>query len=341
MNTPKPTPSDQQPLVSVLICAYNTECYIEESVRAVMNQTYSNLEIIIVNDGSTDNTKKILDALALEDSRIKVINNEKNLGIINSSNIGLKHVNGDYIAKTDSDDMAKPYWIEKIMGSLLSNNEIIAMGSYISLLRSNNGGKLGQAHQTGEIWKVPLTHDEISKRMLFQNPMNNPTMIIRSKVFKEYNILYDLNYPYAEDYKFWFEVSKVGIMTNYPEALVHYRLHENQTSSVHHIKQTETAKKIRKEAINHYFKKIGIPYCLGKHINSNEIKIIINEISKIEPIEYDTLFNILYDCYMSMDKYNFSDFISFIKHGYKYLTAKQRRKVIKKFISPHKYAMPL
>ena len=113
--------SNKLPLVSVLICVYNTEKYIEEAIRAVLNQTYSNLEVIIVNDGSTDSTLDILTNLALQDSRIKIINNKNNKGFINSLNIGIQHINSEYVARTDADDVTEQYWIEKIMKQLLSN----------------------------------------------------------------------------------------------------------------------------------------------------------------------------------------------------------------------------
>ena len=247
------------PLVSVLICAYNTEKYIEEAVKAVLKQTYSNLEIIIVNDGSTDSTLDILTNLALQDSRIKIINNEYNKGFINSLNIGIQHTNSEYIARTDADDITDKHWIEKIMGELLSNNDIIAMGSYVSILSESNSGKVGKHYKTGDVWKTPLTHHEIVEKMLFKNPIHNNTMIVRSKVFKEHNLRFDLGYKHAEDYKFWFEVSKLGKLANYPEVLAYYRLHELQTSSLYNIEQVNTEKKIRREIISHYLNDMKIP----------------------------------------------------------------------------------
>ncbi|HHE3510640.1 glycosyltransferase family 2 protein [Pasteurella multocida] len=110
---------ENKPLVSVLICAYNVEKYIEECINAVINQTYKNLEIIIVNDGSSDNTYFLLKKLAEKDNRIKILNFNNHIGIISALNEGLKEIAGEYIARTDSDDITKPDWIEKILTCML------------------------------------------------------------------------------------------------------------------------------------------------------------------------------------------------------------------------------
>lgn len=329
------------PLVSVLICAYNTEAYIEEAVKAVLKQTYSNLEIIIVNDGSTDSTLDILTNLALQDSRIKIINNEYNKGFINSLNMGIQHTNSEYIARTDADDITDKHWIEKIMGQLLSNNDIIAMGSYISILSENNSGKIGKHYKTGDIWKTPLTHSEIVEKMLFKNPIHNNTMIVRSKVFKEYNLRFDPNYKHAEDYKFWFEVSKLGKLANYPEVLAYYRLHESQTSSLYNIEQVNTAKKIRREIISYYLKSLEIPFSINEEISYTMMEEIIKKSKKITIKNKDLFSYIIYEGYLSLKEYNFPGFISFLKYGYKFMSSKQTRRIIRKFIRPSKYEAPL
>lgn len=119
---------ENKPLVSVLICAYNVEKYIEECINAVINQTYKNLEIIIVNDGSSDNTYFLLKKLAEKDNRIKILNFNNHIGIISALNEGLKEIAGEYIARTDSDDITKPDWIEKILTCMQNDPKIIAMG---------------------------------------------------------------------------------------------------------------------------------------------------------------------------------------------------------------------
>ncbi|HDR1538683.1 TPA: glycosyltransferase family 2 protein, partial [Pasteurella multocida] len=128
-------------------------------INAVINQTYKNLEIIVVNDGSSDSTLSKLHSLSEKDSRIKIINNSKNLGFISSLNIGIEYVSGDYVARTDADDITKPDWIEKILGCLEKEKHIIAMGSYIQVLsEQGNGSNLSNYYEDGQIWKNPTEH---------------------------------------------------------------------------------------------------------------------------------------------------------------------------------------
>lgn len=326
-----PSKTLKEPLVSVLICAYNVEKYIDECILSIINQTYSNLEIIIVNDGSNDLTLEHLEKFSQEDKRIRIINNQYNLGFINSLNIGLDYTSGEYIARMDADDIAKPYWIENIVSYLEKNKNIIAMGAYLEILVEEKSGIIGAKYKNGDIWKNPLCHNEIVEAMLFGNCMHNNTMIMRAYIYHKHKLKFDLHYLYAEDYKFWSEVSRIGELANYPKPLVIYRLHENQTSSIRNKEQNETAKKIKRENITDYLKNIGIK------LN------IINNISllKIEDIQdrtgQDILNKIFYEMYMSLDNYGAREFTHFMKFHRKIFNFRQKVKIVKKFIRQRKY----
>ncbi|HDR1936400.1 TPA: glycosyltransferase family 2 protein, partial [Pasteurella multocida] len=160
------------PLISVLICAYNSEKYIERSIRSVMKQTYKNLEIIIINDGSSDNTFSIIERLSREDRRIRIINNDKNIGLISSLNIGIENFNGEYLARIDSDDFAKPQWIAKLFTFLDENKDIVLVGSYLEIFSEDeNGSILSFDCKNGDIWRYPTDDNEIRERMFFHNPI--------------------------------------------------------------------------------------------------------------------------------------------------------------------------
>ncbi|MEX4575213.1 glycosyltransferase family 2 protein [Haemophilus influenzae] len=315
---------ENPPLVSVIVCAYNAEQYIDESISSIINQSYKNLEIIVINDGSTDLTLSHLEEISKLDKRIKIISNKYNLGFINSLNIGLGCFSGKYFARMDADDIAKPSWIEKIVTYLEKNDHITAMGSYLEIIVEKECGIIGSKYKTGDIWKNPLLHNDICEAMLFYNPIHNNTMIMRANVYREHKLIFNKDYPYAEDYKFWSEVSRLGCLANYPEALVKYRLHGNQTSSVYNHKQNEVAKKIKGENITYYLNKIGI-----------DIKVI-NSVSLLEIYHVDksnkVLKSILYDMYMSLDKYTITSLLHFIKYHLKLCDLKQNFKIIKKFI---------
>lgn len=110
-----------EPLVSIIIPAYNAYLHIDNCIHSIVNQTYNDLEIIIINDGSTDKTLDLLNKWRVLDKRIKVLNQE-NSGVSNSRNIGIKISTGDYLAFVDSDDTISKYYIEFLIKSKLENS---------------------------------------------------------------------------------------------------------------------------------------------------------------------------------------------------------------------------
>ena len=122
-------------LISVIVPVYNTEKYIEKCVMSILNQTYKNLEIILIDDGSTDNSPQICDSLAEKDNRITVIH-QPNGGVSSARNIGLDNTHGDYITFVDSDDYIEPNMIEFLSENIGDTN--IAMCGYTSVEENGN-----------------------------------------------------------------------------------------------------------------------------------------------------------------------------------------------------------
>ena len=117
-------------LVSVIIPCYNAEKYLRESVESIINQSYPNLEIICIDDCSTDSTLAILEELASRDARVKVLHNSRNMKIASSLNRGLEYSTGEYIARMDADDIALPKRIEKQVDYLEKNKETDICGTW-------------------------------------------------------------------------------------------------------------------------------------------------------------------------------------------------------------------
>lgn len=124
-------------LVSVVMTAYNTENYIEEAILSILNQTYTNFEFIIINDGSTDRTLDIIMRYAKKDSRIMVIT-RKNIGLAQSLNDGVRIARGDYIARMDSDDVCVAERLEKQVNYLNQHPDIFMLGSNYYIIYNNN-----------------------------------------------------------------------------------------------------------------------------------------------------------------------------------------------------------
>ena len=118
---------ENRPLVSVIIPVYNVEKYLERCVDSVLAQTYTNLEIILIDDGSTDTSGKICDEYAQKDARIRVLH-KKNTGIADTRNIGLDISKGEYIAFVDSDDFVASIFIEVAMDAMLNEQcDLVAL----------------------------------------------------------------------------------------------------------------------------------------------------------------------------------------------------------------------
>lgn len=330
-----------KPLISVLIAAYNAEKYLEAALRAVMAQTYRNLEIIIVNDGSQDQTAAVLAQLAAEDTRIRVLHNPHNLGFIASLNKGLEASTGKYIARTDADDLTEPDWIESLYHEMEQRPEVLAMSAYLIYMPEKESGRLGQYVTANQIQTFPLGHHAIRRHILLHGcPMGHPCSLIRSSVFTQHGLRYDSRYPHAEDYKLWFEISKIGELDNLPRPLMHYRLHTQQVSSAYQEIQMQTARRIRHEAVDHYLHTLGLNG-LPENITAADNLMLADQLSSLLPehTDADILTHLFYESLMSQTTYSWRELAAILRHPTvrRYLSAKQKRKLIKKCLRPRKY----
>ncbi len=309
-----------QPLVSVLICAYNVEKYFAQSLAAVVNQTWCNLDILIVDDGSTDGTLAIAQRFQEQDGRIKILAQAQNSGLIPSLNIGLdelaKSGMGEYIARTDADDIAAPDWIEKIVGEMEKDRSIIAMGAWLEVLsEEKDGNRLARHHEHGKIWKKPIRHEDIAAFFPFGNPIHNNTMIMRRSVI-EGGLRYDTECDWAEDYQFWYEVSKQGRLAYYPEALVKYRLHANQVSSKYSIRQHEIAQGIQKTARNDFLQSMGFKTRFDS-LEYRQIKAVAYELLEkdLSEEDFERVRRFLYQCFKRTDTLPAGAWLDFAADG--------------------------
>lgn len=178
-------------LVSVLIPVYNVDNYVKEAIESIQNQTYKNLEIIVVDDGSIDNTFSIIEKLAKNDNRIKLYKNEKNLKIVKTLNRALSLANGEYIARMDGDDISAPDRIEKKVKFLEENKEFDLVGCSMVTIDSD-GVEMGKTQR--------LSDFELIKRTLkYVSPVSH-IWLARKKVYDKLNGYREM--PGAEDYDF-------------------------------------------------------------------------------------------------------------------------------------------
>lgn len=226
--------------ISVLMSVYNTEKYLKEAIESILTQTYENFEFLIIDDGSTDKSRKIIDSFC--DKRIRVLTNPKNMGLVYSLNLGLKTANGEYIFRMDADDVALPDRLAMQM-AFMKRNGLDLCGGWVETISENP-----------QVWEYPETKEEIKSALLFNSPFAHPAVAFKKKVFIDYNLFYDENYVKAEDYELWSRAVLRCECMNMKRVLLQYRIHDNQTGHKYHAEQFKSSQKIRKMML----KQLGI-----------------------------------------------------------------------------------
>ncbi len=217
--------------------AYNAGKTIAETIASVLGQTFSAFEFIIVNDGSTDNTKEVISSFS--DKRIKLIDNPVNLGIIDSANKGLGYCRSKYVARIDADDICHPKRFLRQYRFMERNPNCVVCGTHYRKIRNSKIVKPSSKH----FFHV---RDKILRiEMLRNSPIGNPTVIYRRSLVEEHGLRYDHNYLYCEDYAFLCQALNFGEIHILNRPLVYYRQHSEQISTKYAGLQCENANKIR------------------------------------------------------------------------------------------------
>ena len=225
--------------ISVVMPTFNTDTEIlKEAVDSILSQTFKDFEFIIIDDGSTDNSVLYLDSLT--DERIRLIRNTTNLGITKSLNIGLRAAKGKYIARMDSDDIALPTRFEKQFLFMETHPDVIVCGTYAECFGA-----------VSRVFRDTITDmEEYRVKSVFRNPGPiHPTVFINRELLQQYNIAYDENLIYAQDYGIWTEISRRGKIYVLEEILLRYRVHSLQISELHREKQDKCAMMVQKKLL--------------------------------------------------------------------------------------------
>lgn len=242
--------TDIPPLVSVVMPAYNCERTLSLAIDSVLNQTYSNFELIIINDGSTDNTVNIIKSYS--DYRIILINNQENQTIVPSLNAGLKKSKGKYIIRMDSDDICVKTRFEKQVSFMEKNIDIGICGSCATKI-NKQGTKIGNMIYDKE--------DHIIKfKMLHQCHLLHPSIIIRKEVLSKNKIVYDTKHIKSEDYDLFVRLIDYTNFSNIQEPLLFYR--ETETSI--NREKTSSLDSFYNEIKLRLFQKIGIKISINQ-----------------------------------------------------------------------------
>ena len=237
----------QDKLVSVLMPSFNNKEYFSKAIESILNQSYSNFELIILDDCSEENLYDI--SRLYDDKRIKYIRFNNNRGSAACLNDGIALAIGDYIAIMDADDISIEERLEKQVKYLNENSDIDICGTtYYRMDLSGNNTSLHQSK---------LSNDEIKSALfLGETSVHHPTSMIRRETFKLGNIKYEPQFIYAEDYRLWCQCSIDHNFANLSVPLFRYRVHNKSVSIMHSDIQRKTARRVLALHLN----KLGIPY---------------------------------------------------------------------------------
>jgi glycosyltransferase involved in cell wall biosynthesis len=231
------------PKITVLMPVYNGDKYLKEAINSILRQTFPSFEFLIINDGSKDKSLEIIRSYT--DARIRLVENEKNLGLIKTLNKGIDLARGEYIARMDCDDVSLPDRLAKQFFFMDTHKKVGVCGTWFKTI----GG------QKNIVARYASAQDVIYCALLFNSILAHPTVIMRRKYFQDNNLYYDPSYIHAEDYELWTEAIKYFEISCINDALLLYRVHPEQTTKRFNEEQIQASgmtrlKQIKKLEIN-------------------------------------------------------------------------------------------
>lgn len=208
------------PQLSVILPVYNAERFLQEAIMTVLGQTFSNFELLVINDGSSDGSLSLIQGI--HDPRIRVLSSPQNFGLVHALNWGVAEARGHWIARMDADDICHPERFERQLDYLNRHPSIDVLGT--------SAREIDEQGNVLRPLKRPAEHQYIACEMLFRCVMIHPTVMGRAEVFKRI--------PYrpgpAEDYRIWIEMLENGVQfANMSEPMLDYRIHGSNATKTH------------------------------------------------------------------------------------------------------------
>lgn len=197
------------PQISVILPAYDVEKYLGKAVQSILDQTFTDFELIIINDGSVDGTLSV--AKSFTDPRIRVIDNGKNVGVSAARNVGIENSNGEFIAVQDGDDYSHPTRLQMQIDFMQANLNIALVGSGGDFINSD-GDLIRQVQMP-----ISPTYESLKNR----NEIISASVMIRKSILDDVGF-YNPHFKAAEDYELWLRISKKYPIANLPD--IHYQI---------------------------------------------------------------------------------------------------------------------
>lgn len=210
---------------------YNVAPYIKEAIESVLQQTYQNFELLVIDDCSSDETVSVV--RSIDDPRILIVQNEKNVGLAENLNRGLSHITTEYVARMDGDDIAEPCWLEREV-AILDNHPDIGICS----------GGFERFGTVKSLVRFPEHHEDCLANMLFECSVIVPTF--RMSLYRDHGLRYSTEAFPAEDYRFWAECLRITKIYNIQATLFRYRMHPAQICTARREEQQRKVAEVRR-----------------------------------------------------------------------------------------------
>ena len=259
-------------LLSVLMPVFNSERFVAEAIKSILNQSFKDFEFLILDDCSADKSFEIIEDFKKQDPRIKVFQNEKNLGVVESRNKLINLSKGKYIAWLDSDDIACKNRFEKQIKFLEVHPEIGMVGAY-PIIMDENGKKVGT-------WWFETDPQKLKIELFFHSPFLSSSVMIRKNCLPQN--FYDSKFPVAEDFDLYSKISEHSDAANIPEFLVKYRVNSNGLSKSNTEKMEQLSVQVIKEHAERLRIKLEETTIKNLRKAKKTSKIVFAEIAEIE-----------------------------------------------------------
>ncbi len=221
--------------LSVILPAYNAERYLREAISSILQQTFTDFELLVLNDGSVDSTEKVV--LEFDDPRIVYICNERNIGLANTINKGLALAKGELIARMDADDISLPTRLETQVRYLDEHPEVMLCSCAIQQFGAAQRQMIG-----------PNDFEQVKVNMLFASAIGHASSVWRKDFFTKNQLAFCQDEFPAEDYGLWTRAVFCGKMVNIPDVLYRYRIYPEQVTATD-CRATEKCMQIRRNYI--------------------------------------------------------------------------------------------
>jgi len=225
------------PRVTVLMPVYNGAPFLADAIQSILQQTFIDLEFLIINDGSTDDSVAIIQKF--HDPRIRLIHNGTNQGLVASLNLGMGLAQGEYIARMDADDVSRPERLARQVCFMDENPKVGVCGSWVQFFPKRNN----------YVWKLPEKSEEIRCWQFHTVGVAHPSVIMRRKLFVEHGLLYDPEYRHIEDYELWSRALNYMEFANIQTVLLDYRISPGQICAEHGAAQAATVAPLRLQRV--------------------------------------------------------------------------------------------